>query len=156
MRHAVYAKNSSSEQMLGEMTICAEVVMAPEETALEHPEIDNVAGFLVEFERVDDGESSKRQDFELECENGMGVMRSPWMDMEQWWRLWHRNMARKGFNRWRERGADGYWHGKSFQSGTVCLTVEIVWRKFSLVQYRLVRSVNLKLVVIEFFMTVFP
>ena len=44
--------------------------MDPEEAALEHREIDNVAGFLVEFERVDDGESSKRQDFDFECENG--------------------------------------------------------------------------------------
>ena len=43
---------------------------APEETALEHREIDNVAGFPVELERVDDGESSNRQDFELEGEIG--------------------------------------------------------------------------------------
>ena len=44
--------------------------MAPEEVALEHSEIDNVTGFSVEFERVDDGESPKRHNFELECENG--------------------------------------------------------------------------------------
>ena len=44
--------------------------MVPEETALEHREVDNVAGYLLELGRVDDGESSKRQDFVLECENG--------------------------------------------------------------------------------------
>ena len=45
-------------------------IVAPEETVLEQHEIDNVAGFSVELERVDDGESSQRQDLELECENG--------------------------------------------------------------------------------------
>ena len=44
--------------------------MAPEGSALEHREIDIVAGFLVGLERVDRGESTKRQDFELACETG--------------------------------------------------------------------------------------
>ena len=43
--------------------------MAPEEVALEHCEIDNVAGISMELERVNDGESPKRQNVELECEN---------------------------------------------------------------------------------------
>ena len=59
-------KESSSEQVPGEMANRVEFIMAPEEIALEHREIDNVAGFFVELERVDDGASSKRQDFEVE------------------------------------------------------------------------------------------
>ena len=54
------AQISSCEQVLGEMADRAEFIIAPEEAALEHHE----------FERVGDGESSKRQDFELERENG--------------------------------------------------------------------------------------
>ena len=54
------ASISSSEQVLGEMANFVEFIMAPEETPC----------FPVEFERVDDGESSKIQDVELECENG--------------------------------------------------------------------------------------
>ena len=42
-----------------EMENFSEFIMAPEEVALEHCEIDNVAGFSVEFERVDDGERHK-------------------------------------------------------------------------------------------------
>ena len=52
------------------MENCFEFIMAPKDVALEHCEIDSVAGFSVEFERVDDSESSKRQNIELECENG--------------------------------------------------------------------------------------
>ena len=44
-------------------------IMAPEATALEHSEIDNAEGFSVELKRVDDGDRSKRQDFDLECES---------------------------------------------------------------------------------------
>ena len=55
------AQNSSSKHMLGGMANCVEFIMASEETALEHREIDNVA---LELKRVDDGESSKRQGLE--------------------------------------------------------------------------------------------
>ena len=61
--------------------------MAPEEVALEHCEIDNVAVFSVEFERVDGGESPQRQLFEQECENGGERDRSEearWLEMDQW------------------------------------------------------------------------
>ena len=51
---------STSEQVLGELANRLGFIMAPEETALQHREIDNVAGFSVELERVDDGESPKR------------------------------------------------------------------------------------------------
>ena len=51
--------------MRGEMAKCVQFIMAPEETALENREVDNVAGVLVKLERVDDGGSSKGQDFEL-------------------------------------------------------------------------------------------
>ena len=64
------AQISSSEQVLGEMAKLIGFIMAPEETALEQREIDNMANVSVELERVDDGESPKRQDFEFECENG--------------------------------------------------------------------------------------
>ena len=66
---------SSSEQMPGEMKKSFEFIMAPEDVALEHCEINNAAGFSVEFERVDDGENSKL---------------SLWMEIDQWRRLWHR------------------------------------------------------------------
>ena len=56
--------------MCGEMEKHFEFIMAPEEVALEHCEIDNVGSFSVEFERVDDGESSKGQNLLLECECG--------------------------------------------------------------------------------------
>ena len=61
---------SSSEQVLGEMAHRIGFIMALEEASLEHREIDNVAGFSVELERVDDGKGTKRQDLELECEGG--------------------------------------------------------------------------------------
>ena len=52
-----------------------------------------MAGFSLEFERVDDGKDTKRQHCELECENG-GKRdwdeEATWMDIDQWWRLWHR------------------------------------------------------------------
>ena len=53
------AQVSFSEQMLGEMANRLGFIMEPEETALECREIDHVAGFSVELESVDDGESSK-------------------------------------------------------------------------------------------------
>ena len=42
----------------------------PRGVALEHCEIDNVAGLSLEFERVDNGESPKRQRIGLDCEIG--------------------------------------------------------------------------------------
>ena len=59
-------RESSSEQVPREMANHVEFIIAPEEISLEHREIDNVACFSVELERVDDGASSKRQDFEVE------------------------------------------------------------------------------------------
>ena len=47
-----------------------EFFMAPKEVAPEHCENCNVAGFSLELERMDDGKSTKRQNCELECENG--------------------------------------------------------------------------------------
>ena len=55
--------------MPGETGNRFEFIMAPEEVAVDYCEIDNVAGFSVDFERVDDGESSRGQN-RGECENG--------------------------------------------------------------------------------------
>ena len=44
--------------------------MAPKNAAPEQCKNPNVAGFSLEFERVDDGQGAKRQNCELECENG--------------------------------------------------------------------------------------
>ena len=64
------AQISPSEHVLGEAANRIGFIRATEEIALEHREIDTVVGFSVELERVVDGESSKRRDLELECENG--------------------------------------------------------------------------------------
>ena len=56
--------------MLDGMANRVELIMDPDETALGHHDIDNVAGYHLEVERVDDGESRNRQDFELECDSG--------------------------------------------------------------------------------------
>ena len=86
----------SSEHVSGEVETLSEFIMAPEQVAPEHCEIDNVAGFSMELERVDDGESPKRQKTELKCEDGgeRDQKNLPWMEMDQWWRLWHRSRHR--------------------------------------------------------------
>ena len=68
-RHVI-AQRSAQAKNVWRMENLFELVTAPEEVPLEHCEIDTLAGCSVEFERVDDGESSKRQNFELKCENG--------------------------------------------------------------------------------------
>ena len=69
-RHAITHRTAQANTCFGEMTNCVDVIVAPEETALEHHEVDTVTDSFVELERVDDGESLKGQDFEMECENG--------------------------------------------------------------------------------------
>ena len=60
----------SSQQMSGEVETCSEIFMAPQIVALEHCKDYNVAGFLLEFECLDDGQGPKRQNCKLECEDG--------------------------------------------------------------------------------------
>ena len=60
----------SSQQMSGEVETCSEIFMAPQIVALQHCEDYNVAGFPLEFECLNDGQVSKRQNCKLECEDG--------------------------------------------------------------------------------------
>ena len=64
-----------------------EFIMVPKEVALEHCEVDNVAGFSVELERLDDGESHRDKISGWSARvvaNVNGVKRPPWMAMDQW------------------------------------------------------------------------
>ena len=61
-------QNSSSQQMSSKMETCVEFPMAPQIVAVEHRTDYNVAGFPLEFECLDDGQDTKRQNRELECE----------------------------------------------------------------------------------------
>ena len=63
-------QNCSSEQVFGEMETSAELIMAPEEIAPGHCEIHSVAGTSLELKRLDNDQSSERQNCELERENG--------------------------------------------------------------------------------------
>ena len=56
--------------MSGEVENLSEIFMAPQIVALEHCKDYNVAGFLLEFECLNDGQGPKRQNCELECEDG--------------------------------------------------------------------------------------
>ena len=49
---------------------CSEIFMAPQIVALEHCKDYNVAGFLLEFKCLDDGQGQKRQHYKLEYEDG--------------------------------------------------------------------------------------
>ena len=64
------AQISSSQQVSGEVETCVKFFMASEKVAPEHCKDYNVAGFSLELERLDDCQSPKRQNCELECENG--------------------------------------------------------------------------------------
>ena len=64
------AQICSSKQTFGEVETCSEFFTAPKESALEHCEIDNVAGSSLELERVDDCTKAQRdKHYEKECEN---------------------------------------------------------------------------------------
>ena len=63
-------QNSSNQQVSGEVETRFEVLMPPKNVASEHCRNHNVAGFSLEFERVDDSQGTKRHNCELECENG--------------------------------------------------------------------------------------
>ena len=73
--------------MFGEVETRSEFIMALEEVALEHCEIDNVASFLwsssvwttVEAQRDKVSSSSARL-----VANVIGVKKPPWMDINQW------------------------------------------------------------------------
>ena len=71
------AQISSSKQMLGEMGDAS-----PRKTALEHREIDQ-CGRLFCGARAWTTVKAER-------DNVIGVKRFPWMEVDQWWRLWHR------------------------------------------------------------------
>ena len=64
------AQISSSQQMSSEVETGSEIFMVRTNAALEHRKKHNVAGFSLEFERLDDCRSPKRQNCELECESG--------------------------------------------------------------------------------------
>ena len=56
--------------MYGEVEASSEFFMAPQVVAVEHCKNYNVAGLPLEFECLDDGQGPKRQNCELECEDG--------------------------------------------------------------------------------------
>ena len=58
---AIALRSAQANKCLAKWRNRVGFIMAPEDNAREHREIDTVAGFSVELERVDDGESSKRQ-----------------------------------------------------------------------------------------------
>ena len=64
------AQNRSGQQMSGEVETCLDFFVTSKNVALEHCKNHNVAGFSLEFERVDDDQDTKRRDCDLECENG--------------------------------------------------------------------------------------
>ena len=64
------AQNSSSQQMSGEMETVVEFFMAHQIVTVEHCKDYNVAGLPLEFECLDDGQGTERQNCELEPENG--------------------------------------------------------------------------------------
>ena len=57
------------QQMSGGMETCVEFSMAPQNVAAEHCKDYDVAGLPLEFECLDDGQGTKRQNCELEREN---------------------------------------------------------------------------------------
>ena len=63
-------QNSSSQQMSCKMETCVEFSMAPQNVAIEHRKNYDVAGLSMEFECLDDGQGTERQNCELERENG--------------------------------------------------------------------------------------
>ena len=77
----------SSQRVFGEVETCSEFFMALQNVALEHCKNHNVAGFSLEFECLDD------------MANVIGVKKPSWMELDQWWRLWHRTG-----HRWIEKG----------------------------------------------------
>ena len=83
---------SSSQQVSGEVEIRFDFFMAPKNAAPEHCKNHNVAGFSPEFERVDDGQGTKREHCELEWESGgeRDWSEEATVEMDQRWRLWHR------------------------------------------------------------------
>ena len=62
-RHAIAHRTAPANKALGEMANRTAFIMASEETAREHRDVDNVAGFFFggELGRADDGGSPKRQ-----------------------------------------------------------------------------------------------
>ena len=70
VRHAIADGSAQAGKRWAKWRTVFSSSWLPEEAALEHFEIDNVAGFSLESERVDDGASPKRQNFKLECECG--------------------------------------------------------------------------------------
>ena len=63
-------QNSSSQQMPCKMETCVDFPMAPQIAAVEHRKNYDVAGIPLEFECLDDGQGTERQNCELERENG--------------------------------------------------------------------------------------
>ena len=60
----------SSQQMCGEVEASSEFFMASKVVEAEHCKNYNAAGLSLEFECLDDGQGPKRQNCELECEDG--------------------------------------------------------------------------------------
>ena len=69
-RYATAHRSAQANKSLGEVETRFEFFMTPKKAAPEHCKNQYVAGFSLEFERVNDGQGTKRQNCELECENG--------------------------------------------------------------------------------------
>ena len=95
--------NSSSQQMPVQNGNCVlNSSWLPRLLRLNIVQNFNVAGRPLEFECLDDGQGTERQNCELERENGGECCWSEEaarMELDQWWRLWHRTG-----HRWIEKG----------------------------------------------------
>ena len=67
-RHAIAHRTAQANKCPSKMETCVEFPMDPQIVAVEHHKDYNVAGLLLEFECLDDGQDTKRQNRELECE----------------------------------------------------------------------------------------
>ena len=87
------AQNSPSQQMSGEVETCFEFFMASKIDALEDSKTTMWQAFLwsasvwttIKTQRDKISSWSARM-----VANVIGVKKPPWMEMDQWWRHWHR------------------------------------------------------------------
>ena len=81
----------SSQQMYGEVETSSEFLMAAHVVEVERCRNCNVAGSSLEFECLDDGQDPESASWSARVvANVICVKKPPWMEMDQWWRHWHR------------------------------------------------------------------
>ena len=84
--------------MSGEMQTCFEFFMASKIVAPEHSNNNNAAGFSLRSSSVWPTVKAQRDNIESwgakMVANVIGVKKPQWMEMDQWWRHWHRTGLR--------------------------------------------------------------